>query len=318
MTAVRRPAQRAGFTLIEVLAAVFLTSVVIGVAVSFYINLSDHSTRAAARTRETLHAAALLDRVATDLKNATMLVKAEDEDPLSHPWYFTAEQYDGSIGADRVKFITRANQPRVTAYHSADLVQVGYFLERSEEGGFVLYRWLAPGLPESLDLAYPTSDDERSMILGEGIADFGIRFLQEDGEWTEQWDSSQLLHSGQLPWAVEISVTMLGPQGAEEDDFVDLEDLRTYKRTAALPGRPLDLVAMVQERDLAESEPGGLGAGGSFDPSQIPIPGPEDCQNQQALIQQCTTVGGTPQQCGQMIGAFCASGGVVPEDLIPQ
>ena len=47
MRTARERAHRAGFTLIEVLAAVFLTSVVICVAVSFYINLSDHSTRAA-------------------------------------------------------------------------------------------------------------------------------------------------------------------------------------------------------------------------------------------------------------------------------
>ena len=47
-----RPAPRRsdGFTLIEVLAVVFLTSIVIGMALDFYVELSRNTARAAAFT----------------------------------------------------------------------------------------------------------------------------------------------------------------------------------------------------------------------------------------------------------------------------
>jgi prepilin-type N-terminal cleavage/methylation domain-containing protein len=317
MGALPKSRRQAGFTLIEVLAAVFLTTMVIGIAVSFYINLSDHSMRAAKRMRETLHAVALLDRVANDVRAASMIVKAEDADPLSHPWYFVAEQYASSYGADRVKFITRSNQPRVTAYHSSDLAQVAYFMERDGDGGFLLYRWLAPGLPESFDLDFPDSDNQRSLLLGENIASFGMRFLGEDGEWTEAWDSSQLLQSGQLPHAVEIVVSMLPSEGADPDEFLDVETLRTYRRNVALPMRPLDLLAMIQDRDVDEAaaEASGLNSAlaGAWPPQGFEPPGPDDCQNQAALVQQCVTYGQPEATCQQAVAGFCAAGGVLPE-----
>ncbi|HIL79912.1 MAG TPA: prepilin-type N-terminal cleavage/methylation domain-containing protein, partial [Myxococcales bacterium] len=46
--------RRFGFTLIEVMAAIFLTSMVITFAVSFYINLANISQAAIIRTRQTL------------------------------------------------------------------------------------------------------------------------------------------------------------------------------------------------------------------------------------------------------------------------
>ena len=55
--------KRSGFTLIEVLAAVFLTSIVIASAVAFYINLSDATRVASQRTREGRHAVSGVPRV---------------------------------------------------------------------------------------------------------------------------------------------------------------------------------------------------------------------------------------------------------------
>ena len=103
-----RPAQStSGFTLIEVLAAVLLTSIVIGVAVALYINLSNATNTAAERTREIRHAVAILDRIARDLEGAYLLEKAPEVDPLEHPWVFVAEGRHSAEGADLLKFVTR-------------------------------------------------------------------------------------------------------------------------------------------------------------------------------------------------------------------
>ena len=85
------PPATAAFTLIEMLASIFLTSIVISVAVGFYINLSRATEAATLRLRESRHAATILDRVARDLQSALLLVKPADMDPLEHPWIFLAE-----------------------------------------------------------------------------------------------------------------------------------------------------------------------------------------------------------------------------------
>ena len=72
-TALRRSVS--GFTLIEVMAVIFLTALVLGVALDYYYDLSNASQRAMDRTREVRRATAILDRVARDLQSATLVTK---------------------------------------------------------------------------------------------------------------------------------------------------------------------------------------------------------------------------------------------------
>ena len=65
----------AGFTLIEVLAVLFLTALVVGVALDFYVDLSNQSAHAAEVTRDIRRATSLMDRIARDLERAMMVVK---------------------------------------------------------------------------------------------------------------------------------------------------------------------------------------------------------------------------------------------------
>ena len=81
----RKWPHEAGFTLIEVMAAIFLTSMVITFAVSFYLDLANASQSANIRARQALRAASAIDRVARDLANTAFIVKAEEADPLLHP-----------------------------------------------------------------------------------------------------------------------------------------------------------------------------------------------------------------------------------------
>lgn len=238
----------------EVLAAVFLTSMVIGVAVAFYLNLSDASTRARERLRSALHATAILDRIARDIEGTSLLVKPDSVDPLSHPWFFLAESQYGAGGADRIKFITRSQSPRVTAYHVSDLALVAYFLVTDDGIGYRLHRWVSPGLPLDFDPTFPSADDERSLLLADGIGSFSLLFLNEDGEWEAEWDSSLLAHSSEIPQAVEIKLSLL--EDASPD--LDPEDIAYFTRRVPLPLRPLDLAQIV----AGTEEAGGIAAGG--------------------------------------------------------
>lgn len=255
------PRRATGFTLIEVLAAVFLTSIVISVALTFFVTLSRSTEAAAMRTRDGRHAFAVLDRVARDLEGAYLLAKPAETDPLAHPWLFLAESAASTDGADRLKFTSRNYRPRNPLAHGSDLGVITYLLHASEDGnGYELLRSITPGLPESLDREFPSAEDERFMLVAEGLSHFAMRFLTEDGEWQGVWDSSLLEESSTLPRAAEIELAFVAATPDEEpsiDDFTfagEPEASEPFTRRVAIPMKAVDLQAMLDEAADGEGE----------------------------------------------------------------
>jgi len=245
-----RAGHESGFTLIEVLAVLFLTALVVGVALDFYVDLSNQSAHATEVTRDIRQATSLLDRVARDLERAMMVVKPAETDPLAHPWIFVAESRHSEGGADRVKFVAR--QPvRSAGQPSSELSMVAFTLRESEDGdGFDLYRWSAPGLPESVDRDFPLDGDPASLPMASGIHHFALRFQDEEGEWQTEWDSFQFLDSSTLPVAIEIEVAM----APLDDMFPEETQGLVFRRRVFLPMRPLDLEVLLDpETALAEA-----------------------------------------------------------------
>lgn len=247
---------QAGFTLIEVLAAVLLTGIVITGAVAFQINLSNATQVATEATRETRQAVGVLDRLARELESAYLIVKPEETDPLEHPWLFVAEDRNPGDGADRLKFSSRGLRPRGTDQPVGDLGIVVYMLEAGEDDNYELLRWSRPGLPDRLDRDFPSPNDDGVFVVATGLAHFGLRFSDDQGAWVDEWDSSTLVESGELPVSVEIAVALADPDGLDGDGF-ETEPM-LYRRQVILPVRPIDLVAQIQGRDALE---GGEGDG---------------------------------------------------------
>ncbi len=245
--------RRAGFSLLEVLAVVLLTSIVIGVALNHYVNLSRASQRATEHTRGIRRATAVLDRIARDFESTVLVAKEPEMDPLDHPWIFLGESRRSDIGADHLKFITRGHQPRRTAAHESDLEVVAYSLRpgEDEDAAFELLRWSSPRLPESLDREIPSDESQGAVLLASDVASFGVRFIDELGEETSSWDSSQLIDSSELPLAVEIEVALLDPEGDPD------AEPQPYSRRVVLPVRPLDMQELLDPNSLVS---GGTGS----------------------------------------------------------
>lgn len=226
--------RRHGFTLIEVLAVIVLTSVVLGVALSTYVSTSRQTRHAVAKTGETRRAAAVLDAVARDLQRVVLVRKpAGVEDPLDHPWVFYAEGRAGAEGADHLKFVTRGRPSRLSASAESDLEVVSYSLHEGEDQTQALWRKASPRLPESLDRTVSDAEDDGALLLADGLAEFGVRFIDDAGQETSAWDSSSLVQSGQLPAAAEIRVALADPDDPEREPTL-------FKRRVILPLRPFD------------------------------------------------------------------------------
>ena len=209
------PSPQRGFTLIEVLAVVFLTTILFSAAVTYYVELSTRSTEAAETTRQWHHATALVDRVAADLERSYLVAKPAELDPLEHPWLFLAESRYAEGGSDQLKFTARRAVDVASEGPRSDLSFVAYMLRTQADfdDAYELLRWSEPGLPEALERELPNPDD--AQLMADGIASFRLRFLDAAGGWHERWDSSQLEHTGTLPIAAEIEVAFAPPVGAE-------------------------------------------------------------------------------------------------------
>ena len=255
---------RRGFTLIEVLAVVLITSLLLGATINFYVNLTREAAHASEKVREVRRASALLDRIAVDLEHTVLVKKPAEEDAITSPWLFRAQSRFSQSGpqpaSDQIKFIRR-EIPRASAGPASDIAMVAYTLERSEDGpSFVLRRWSRPDLPESLEHDFPRSDDPASFVVADDLALFALRFLDESGEWHERWDSTEVADSANLPLAVEIEVALAPP--ASQDPEAEAKEPVPYTRLVELPLRPIDLEAMLK-KDEETTETAAAGTTGA-------------------------------------------------------
>ncbi len=322
---------RSGFTLIEMLAVVLLTTLVLTVAISFFIDLSHASSGSTDRTRAARRATALLDRLARDLEGSTLIKKPKDTDPLEHPWLFLAESDGGGHGAGRLKFMTRTGARRTSSEHESDLSVVAYSARPSADGGVEVLRWSDPRLPEGLDREIPSDEAAGARVLASGIASFGVRLLDEKGAWHDVWDSSQLTDSSELPLAAEIEVSMLPPAGAAvttgsaDAATAEAGAGRPFVRRVLIPVRPIDLEALLHpdEADAAaagaakdkEKEKGSDKDTENDTPSQQ-ARSDEDRDEPCMTVAQCVALNpGILQQYPQAQGILSAIGGQCFRDV---
>jgi prepilin-type N-terminal cleavage/methylation domain-containing protein len=293
----RRRAARpheAGFTLLEMLAVIFLMSIVLFVAIDFYLDLSIASNTAAEQTRGARRAVGLLDRVARDLEGTLLLEKPDAVDPIEWPWLFLAESESAESGADRVKFVRRGHRPNAESAAESDLELVSWIVTPGAdgEGDLELRRASWPQLPESLDRSFPTA--EYSDLVAAGLASFGIKFQSEEGEWTGRWDSTTLTGSSELPTLAEIEVTFRTGPGAEDVSL-------PYRRRVRLPLRPIDLEAQLAEAAgvPAGANPRDQNGDGKDDETGEPVPSDaadasadaqDDGEAGEMTVEQCLAV----------------------------
>jgi type II secretory pathway component PulJ len=229
-----------GFTLIEMLVVVLFTGLVLTFAANFYLDISVASRAALERTLDVRRATTVLDRVTRDLEGAVLVKKPEAVDPLDHPWVFLAEASGRGSGADRIKFQARNHRPRPALGHESDLVTIAYWLAPAEDGETLeLLRWTAARLPESLDRSFPRRDDPGVEVLASRVAAFGVRLQDQAGAWSDTWDSSTLVRSGELPIAAEVSVALFSEDA--ESEGLEPEPPVPYHRAVLFALRPLDL-----------------------------------------------------------------------------
>ncbi len=240
-----RPRQ-AGFTLIEVVGAFFLMVVILVLITGFFVENGRQRSAATELMRERLSAAGVLDLLSDDLVAAVFVGRREGEAPEDNAWRFQAED-PGEYGATRLRFVTQ-NAPRTNpGEHSSGWVEVAYFIEQDREGEPVLWRWLSARPPSDPNRHFPDSNDPGSMRVAIGVSAFGVRFLDAEGEWLDEWDSTYVPPDEALPQAAEISIALMRKAriGEADDGASELPGF-LHTRRLALEMRPIDVAALIE------------------------------------------------------------------------
>ncbi|MFK7897591.1 MAG: type II secretion system protein GspJ [Myxococcota bacterium] len=248
---------KAGFTLIEVVGAVILTVVILALVGTMFTENGRQRSAALEKMRERLSATGALELLAQDLESAVHLSRPEGRDPESHPWRFVAAD-PSEYGATAFRFTTQNAPQSNRGPNSSGWVDVAYFLAEGEQGQRTLWRWLSPRPPFEANASFPDAGDDGAMRMMTGISDFGVRFLDAEGGWVDEWDSTFYPPEAALPEAAEISISLMrkARPGEADVDTTHVPGL-IHSRRVALMMRPIDVAALIELAADANAEEDG-------------------------------------------------------------
>ncbi len=206
-------ARRRGFTLIEVMVAVALLTMIGAVVVGILRN-SMKARDLLARTDGVQQSARVsLERLSQELRlayltSATSAVNtyqtvfiAQDDDPV-----------------DRLWFTSLSHRPMYKNTHECDQTEITIWSEPDPENPNlqVLLHREAPRIDEEPDI------DGVILPLAHGVKRFDVRFLDGmDGEWMEEWSTIGTETPNRLPRAVKLVLVISAPDLDDPDELVD-------------------------------------------------------------------------------------------------
>ncbi len=238
--------------MIEIVGAFFMMTVILVFITGIFVENGRQRSAATELIREKLSASGALALLAEDLESAVLVTPAEGVDPANHPWQFMADD-SGELGARSIRFVTQNASALSGAENAMSWVEVAYFLEEDDDGELTLWRWRSSRPPAEVPRGFPDSSDPGSARVAVGISEFGVRLLDFEGSWTDEWDSTFRPPDQMLPEAAEITLGVLrkARQGEVEDDgerdTIMVPGL-AQRRQVTLVMKPLDVAALI---DLA-------------------------------------------------------------------
>ena len=187
------PYKSAGFTFLEILAAITLLSLM---AVGIVHSIKETAIiTAKLKTRATtiLSGQIALDRLQRELQMAF------NEATRGTPTYFKSD----ALGGRQELIFSYLDTPIRTLFEqrTSGVKFARYFLEKNDNGSFTLLRSVVPFF-QSAEI-----EKASSQILAKGILNLKFEFYapQED-RWIDQWNSQSEKNFGRFPLAVRVSI----------------------------------------------------------------------------------------------------------------
>jgi general secretion pathway protein J len=209
-----------GFTLIEIMVALVITAIVLTLVYSSFSAVMDTRERVMNASDLDTTARLVLTRLTREIESAFIVKRPEDLPPESRYTIFEGAQENvDQRPADRISFTTFAHTKRGVDADESDQALISYEVEamptepgHEEPLALIRREWRRIAPPGETQFYEP-----RPIPLAEDIQGFRLRFLNEDGEWVDEWNSTDIRTLDLLPVAVEITLTLRDERGLDRD-----------------------------------------------------------------------------------------------------
>ncbi|MEW6144967.1 MAG: prepilin-type N-terminal cleavage/methylation domain-containing protein [Thermodesulfobacteriota bacterium] len=196
-----------GFTLIEVLLAVFIGSIVLTVLYASFFQINKAKDRIEEELELYHEARIIMSKITKDLADAYPrgLVNSQSTN-ITTPFFYGAAEGERS----KLSFTSLSRMPTQNSRES-DQTEISYFLEPIQDSDlFALVRRDNPTLE--------SDTGGTQFALSERITGFNLTYLAkipEDGdaqEYATEWNSNETLS---LPAAVNVNIVLRNPRGED-------------------------------------------------------------------------------------------------------
>jgi len=207
---------KSGFTLAEILIAIFIFAVVLTVIYTSYTGTFRVVGETESQAEIYRMARITMERMLEDLES-TYIPKGEgntksEEDPLKSFQFVGRDQEIKGRSADTLRFISRAYINLSGQDEDTGKTEIGYYVKANEQGeDFVLYRSDRPMFKEGFLL----EADYGGVVLCEGLVSVNFTYYEEKGEALENWDTASDDLRNTIPRMVSILLEFANPLNPE-------------------------------------------------------------------------------------------------------
>ena len=204
-----------GFTLLEILVAVFILAIIISIIFSSYTGTFRITEETEFQAKIYQMARIALERIQEDLECGSPLSKgapAEIEGSPSEDAAMSAgflgenEEIDGRY-ADSLTFLSTKHILMGKEDRHSGLTRIAFYVIENNDGeSFTLYR------SETLEFVNAPEEKTGGVILCDGLFSVNFVYYNSDGDQYDGWDTSEDEFMGKLPARVSIQLEFLnGP-----------------------------------------------------------------------------------------------------------
>jgi len=210
------PSNPSGFTLAEILIAIFIFAVVLTTIYTSYTGTFRVVDETESQAEIYRMARITMERMLEDLEAAYVSKRegktTSEENPLQYFQFVGEDQEIKGRCADTLRFISRAYLNLSRDDEDTGKTEIGYYVKENEEGeDFILYRSDRPIFVEG----FLFEEDSDGLILCEGLVSVNFTYYEEEGEALENWDSTSEEHKNTIPRMVSILLEFVNPLNSE-------------------------------------------------------------------------------------------------------
>lgn len=210
------PTNSGGFTLAEILIALFILAVVLTVIYTSYTGTFRVVDEAGSQAEIYRMARIAMERMVEDLES-TYVPKGEgntqaEEEHMQLFQFVGKDQEIKGRYADTLRFISRAYLNLSGNDEDTGKTEIGYYVKENDQGeDFVLYRSDRPMLKGG----FLFEENSDGLLLCEGLVSVNFTYYEEKGEPLENWNSASEEHRDTIPKMITILLEFVNPLDAE-------------------------------------------------------------------------------------------------------